>query len=104
MPINQTEKFMCELGSWDAVCLGSRDLGPWAVITELRLKTGWVGVRRLLCQPGTLWQGLREPQSMLQVLRKFALERGFCRGLACYPDQKCCSPTVSRSCVRQCLT
>lgn len=30
---------MCELGSWDVVCLGSRDLGLGAVITELRLKS-----------------------------------------------------------------
>ena len=29
---------MCELGSWDVACLWSRDLGLWAVITELRLK------------------------------------------------------------------
>lgn len=39
--IQALKKFMfqmCELGSWDVVCLGSRDLGLGAVITELRLK------------------------------------------------------------------
>lgn len=30
---------MCELGSWDVVCLGSRDPGLGAVVTELRLKS-----------------------------------------------------------------
>lgn len=64
---------MCELGSWDVACLWSRDLGLWAVITELRLKFpsrlgGWEP-GDCCYQRGTLPAGLGGPQSRCQVLR-----------------------------------
>ena len=34
---------MCELGNWDVVCLGSRDLGLCAVLTELSFLVDRVG-------------------------------------------------------------
>lgn len=53
---------ICELGSRDVACLGSRDLGLWAVVTELRLKFpsrqgGWEP-GDYCYQQGSLPQGL----------------------------------------------